>query len=180
LANLSREDLNPAQVEVYNSISAGARGGVRGPFKILLHSPELAKRVEQLGLYARFQCKVPERLRELAINTVAFRWRASYEWYVHAPLAQKQGVPEHVLEAIGTGRQPVFTADADEVVYDYVTEVLETGKVSERTFHRASTLLGDQGVVDLTGLVGYYTLLALTINAFEVEIPDEANIPWSR
>jgi 4-carboxymuconolactone decarboxylase len=180
LENLSREQLNPAQIEVYNSISSGARGGVRGPFKVLLHSPELAKRVEQLGLYVRFQCKVPERLRELAINIVSYRWRASYEWYAHAPLAQKQGVPEHVLEAIGTGQRPDFTEDADAIVYEYVTELLETRQVSKPTFQRASALLGDQGLVDLTGLVGYYTLLALTINAFEVEIPEDANIPWSR
>ncbi len=180
LASLSREDLNPAQVEVYNSISSGARGAVRGPFRILLHSPELAKRVEQLGVYSRFQCKVPERLRELAITIVAYRWRASYEWYVHAPIAQKQGVPEHVLEAIGTGRRPDFTEEADEIVYGYVTEILETGRVSDPAFRRASALLGDPGLVDLTGLVGYYTLLVLTINAFEVGVPDDVRMPWDK
>jgi 4-carboxymuconolactone decarboxylase len=180
LTRLGREDLNPAQMEVYNAISAGARGSVGGPFKVLLHSPELAKRVEQLGLHVRFQCKIPERLRELAICIVAQRWKASYEWYVHAPLARKQGVPNHVLDAMGAGRRPDFAEEGDATVFDYATEVLHSGQVSDPTFARARALLGDESIVDLTGLIGYYTLLAFTINAFEVEIPEDANIPWRK
>src|SRR5260370_25072134 len=107
-APISRENLSPAQAEVYNSITSGARGGVRGPFHVLLHSPELARRVEQLGLYTRFQCKVPERLRELSITVVARHWQADYEWYAHAALALKQGIPAEGIGAGGVGLRPVF------------------------------------------------------------------------
>ncbi len=179
-APISRENLSPAQAEVYNSINSGARGGVRGPFRVLLHSPELAKRVEQLGLYTRFQCKVPERLRELSINVVARHWQADYEWHAHAVLALKQGISEEVLEAIGAGRRPVFAQEPDEVVYDYVSRLLADGRVSDAVFQRARALLGEEGVVDLTGLVGYYTLLALTLNAFEVPVPEDSKVPWSK
>jgi 4-carboxymuconolactone decarboxylase len=179
-APISRENLSPAQAEVYNSINAGARGGVRGPFRVLLHSPELARRVEQLGLYARFQCKVPERLRELSISIVAQHWQADYEWYAHAALALKQGLSEEVMEAIGSGWRPVFAQESDEIVYDYVSRLLTDGRVSDVMFQRARALLGEAGIVDLTGLVGYYTLLALTINAFEVPVPEDGKVPWSK
>jgi 4-carboxymuconolactone decarboxylase len=175
---IARENLSPAQTEVYNSISAGARGGVRGPFHVLLKSPELAKRVEQLGVYTRFQCKVPERLRELGITIVARHWKADYEWHAHAGLALKQGIPPDVMEAVGAGRRPEFTEEPDEIAYDYVSELLASGQVSDEVFQRARALLGEEGLVDLTGLVGYYTLLALQLNSFQVPVPDGSQIPW--
>jgi 4-carboxymuconolactone decarboxylase len=178
IALLTREGLSPAQAEVYNSINAGARGGVRGPFRVLLHSPDLAKRVEQLGVYLRFQCKMAERLRELAITIIAEHWHAGYEWYAHAPLAVKQGIPEGVLEAVVKGERPAFTEEADEIVYDYVTGLLKKGRVSQQVFIRTRALLGEDGIVDLTGLVGYYTLLALQLNAFEVPVPEDGTTPW--
>lgn len=175
---LTREGLSPDQIEVYNSINTGARGGVRGPFRVLLHSPDLARRVEQLGVYVRFQCKVPERLRELAITIVAAHWRADYEWYAHAALAAKQGIPAKVLDAIGAGELPDITEDADKIVHDYVTALLRTGRVSDAAFSQAKALLGERGVVDLTGLVGYYSLLALQLNAFQVPVPEDGAPPW--
>lgn len=175
---LTREGLSPDQIEVYNSINSGARGGVRGPFRVLLHSPDLAKRVEQLGVYVRFQCKVPERLRELAITIVAAHWRAGYEWYAHAALAAKQGISDAVLEAIVAGDAPDFAEEADQIVHAYVTGLLKTGRVSDGVFAEAKALLGERGVVDLTGLVGYYSLLALQLNAFQVPVPEDGAPPW--
>jgi 4-carboxymuconolactone decarboxylase len=179
IALLSRENLSAAQTEVYNSINAGARGGVRGPFCVLLHSPDLARRVEQLGVYVRFQCRVPERLREFAIVIVAAHWRAGYEWYAHARLAAKQGISEEVLEAIGAGRRPKFAQEDEEVVYDYVIGLLKGGRVSDQVFARAKAVFDDEAIVDLTGLIGYYTLLAMQLNAFEVPVPEDGVIPWS-
>ncbi|TCT08320.1 carboxymuconolactone decarboxylase family protein [Aquabacter spiritensis] len=178
IALLTREGLSPAQTEVYNSINAGARGGVRGPFRVLLHSPDLARRVEQLGVYVRFQCKVPERLRELAIVTVAAHWRAAYEWYAHAPLAQKQGITETALAAIAQGETPDFSEAGDRITHAYVAHLLKAGRVSDAVYGEAKALLGEDGIVDLTGLVGYYTLLALQLNAFQVPVPDDAETPW--
>jgi 4-carboxymuconolactone decarboxylase len=179
IPQLTRSQLDGPQMEVFNAIAAGARGGVRGPFTVLLHSAELARRVEQLGLYCRFQCRVPERQRELAICLVAARWRADYEWYAHSSLAAKQGIPQDVLDAIGAGDRPVLADPADEIVYEFASELLGSGRVSDKTFAAAIRLLGEPGAVDLTGLLGYYTLLAMTLNVFEVDVPEDATIPWS-
>lgn len=175
---LARDQLSPAQAEVYNSIAAGARGGVRGPFTVLLHSPELARRVEQLGVYCRFQCRVPNRQRELAICTVAAHWRADYEWYAHAGLALKQGIPEAALAAIAEGKAPELSDPDDQAVHAFARELLRTGRVSDATYAAVVARFGEPGAVDLSGLLGYYTLLAMTLNAFEVDVPEDAEIPW--
>jgi 4-carboxymuconolactone decarboxylase len=179
IPQLSRDQLDSAQMEVFNAIAAGARGGVRGPFTVLLHSAELARRVEQLGVYCRFQCRVPERQRELAICIVAAHWRAGYEWYAHSSLAAKQGISREVLNAISKRQRPVFTEQADETVYDFAAELLTSGRVSDKNFAAVVRSLSEPGAVDLTGLLGYYSLLAMTLNAFKVDVPEDANIPWA-
>ncbi|HWL80678.1 MAG TPA: carboxymuconolactone decarboxylase family protein [Roseomonas sp.] len=178
LPPIDREALSPAQSEVYNRIATGARGGVRGPFLALLHSPGLAARIEQLGVYVRFQCAVPERLRELAILTVAAHWRCDYEWYAHAPLAERLGLPEGTLAQLGRGETPEFEDPSDALVRDYCATLLREGRVPDALYNRTRELLGQQGIVDLTGLVGYYTLLALTLNGHEVAAPGDTQIPW--
>jgi 4-carboxymuconolactone decarboxylase len=172
------ERLDPAQAEVYNRIAAGPRGGVRGPHRVLLHSPQFAARIEQVGTYLRYQCAVPARLRELVILVVGSHWHADYEWYAHAPLAIRQGIPQAVVDAIGERRAPPFDAQADAVVYRFTRELIQTARVPADVYEAAHLLLGDTGVVDLTGLIGYYTLLAMTLNVFEVEAPGEVPIPW--
>lgn len=178
LPALDPDRLEPAQAKVYNRIAAGPRGGVRGPHTVLLHSPELASRVEQVGTYVRYQCAVPQRLRELAILVVSSTWNADYEWHAHAPLAARQGIPQTAIDAIGKGETPAFTAESDEIVYQFARELLDQHRVSEPVYEAARGLLGDTGIVDLTGLIGYYTLLAMTLNVFEVEPSGEVPIPW--
>ena len=175
---ISNDTLTAEQLEVYNRIATGARGGVRGPFNALLHSPALAGRVEQLGVYLRYQCAVPERLRELAIVVVAAHWRCEYEWYAHAPLAQRIGHDKGQLQQIGRGEDPGFTDEVEAATYAFCAELLRTGRVNEALHTRVKTALGLQGVVDLAGLVGYYTLLAFTLNAHAVAAPADATIPW--
>jgi len=142
-------------------------------------APAAVGRVEQLGVYCRFQCALPERQRELAICTVAAHWRADYEWYAHAGLAQKQGISQGVLDAIAAGGAPELTEPADAAVYAFARELLKTGRVSDESYRAVVGLFGEGGAVDLSGLLGYYTLLAMTLNAFEVDVPDEAEIPWA-
>lgn len=172
------ERLEPSQSKVYNRIAAGPRGGVHGPHRVLLHSPELASRVEQVGTYVRFQCAVPARLRELAILVVSAHWQADYEWHSHAPLAARQGISQSVIDAIGRHEKPAFSAPSDEIVYRFADELLRTRRVSQPVYEAAYQLLGEVGIVDLTGLVGYYTLLAMSLNVFEVESSGEVAIPW--
>ena len=178
LPPVSADALTLEQAEVYNRIATGARGGVRGPFPALLHSPALAGRVEQLGVYLRYQCAVPERLREIAIVIVAAHWRCDYEWCAHAPLAERIGCEKGQLQQIGRGDDPGFTDEAEATTYAFCVELLRTGRVDAATHARAGKSLGLQGVVDLAGLVGYYTLLAFTLNAHAVEAPLDAPIPW--
>ncbi|WP_424139722.1 carboxymuconolactone decarboxylase family protein [Roseomonas chloroacetimidivorans] len=178
LPPLDPEALSPAQSEVYNRIATGARGGVRGPFLALLHSPALASKVEGLGVYLRFQCAVRERLREVAILTVARHWRCDYEWYAHAPIAERMGVPEAALARLGRGEDAGFEEPDETLVQEYCATLLRDGAVPQPLYDRVRERLGQQGIVDLTGLVGYYTLLALTLNAHVIHVPEGADIPW--
>jgi len=178
LPPLERDRLTPAQQAVYDSIASGARGSVGGPFTALLTSAELCSRVEQLGVFIRYECSVPMRLRELAILVVGAHWKAEYEWYAHAPIAAKQGVPAAVIQAIGLGQDPPFDEEADRIAHAFVRELLRTGVVSDATYAAVQRLLGDKGTVELTGLVGYYSLLAMQLNVFQVAPPPGVPIPW--
>jgi 4-carboxymuconolactone decarboxylase len=176
--------LDPARLSldqqvVHDRIASGARGGVGGPFIPLLTSAELCARVEQLGVFIRYECTVPQRLRELAILVVGEHWHADYEWFAHAPIAARQGVPQPVIDAIGRGEeQPPFDEAADRIVHAFVRELLRRGRVSDATYAPVHELLGDKGAVELTGLVGYYSLLAMQLNVFQVEAPPTVPIPW--
>lgn len=171
--------LSTEQRAVHDRIASGARGGVGGPFLPLLTSAELCARVEQLGVFIRYECSVPQRLRELAILVVGAHWQADYEWYAHAPIAARQGVPQPVIDAIGRGEKaPPFDQAADRAVHGFVRELLRRGCVSDAIYASVREMLGDKGAVELTGLVGYYSLLAMQLNVFEVEAPTTVPIPW--
>lgn len=178
LPPIDPDRLEPEQAKVYNRIVAGPRGAVRGPHRVLLHSPELASRVEQLGAYVRFQCAVPARQRELSILVVSAYWHADYEWHAHASLAARAGIPQSVVDAIGQKRVPNFDTPADEIVYKFSDELVRERLVSQPVYDAARALLDDAGVVDLTALIGYYAMLAMTLNVFEVEAPGDVVIPW--
>ena len=178
LPEISYDQLDAAQKVAYDRIASGARGGVGGPFKALLTSPELCGRVEQLGVFIRYECSVPMRLRELAILCVGQHWKASIEWHAHAPIAAKQGVPQAVIDAIGQGQTPPFDNDADRIVHDFVRVLLREGRVPDATFAAVQGLFGGKGAVELTGLVGYYSLLAMQLNTFQIPAPGGVPIPW--
>jgi len=178
LSDLTAEDMDPAQVEVYNSIRSGPRGKSSGPFSALLYSPELTTKVEQLGVYIRYECTVPVRQRELLICVVAAHWRADYEWYVHAPLAVESGISQSQLNEIADGMQPQFVDANDNCAYNFATQLLQRGRVSDETYRKAIDIFGEKTTVEMTGLLGYYVLLAMTLNTFEVDVPESANIPW--
>jgi len=145
---------------------------------VLLHNPELAGRVETLGRYVRYDCAVPQRLRELAILVVSVHWKARYEWYAHSPLALEQGIREGVQSAIAAGSEPHFESDADRIVFLFVRDLLKKGQVEDRLFDEVEQLLTPPGAIDLTALVGYYTLLAFTLNVFQVEPPSPSSVPF--
>jgi 4-carboxymuconolactone decarboxylase len=174
----TRETLAPDQQAAWDRIAGGARGGVGGPFLALITSAELCARVEQVGVFIRYDCSVPQRLRELAILCVGEHWRAAYEWFAHARIAAAQGVPEAVIAAIGQGQTPPFDRDEDRIVHDMVRALLRRGVVADALYAPAQALLGDKGMVELTGLVGYYSLLAMQLNVFGIRPPGDYSAPW--
>lgn len=174
----SRDGLSPAQTQVFDSIASGARGGVRGPHQVLLHRPAIASPVERLGAFLRYECRVPERQRELVILVVAEFWKADYEWFAHAPLAARQGHGADVLTAVGLGREPDLPDPADSAAWRVARELLDTRRITPASYAAAEAILGQEGMVDLVTLIGYYSLIAMTLDAFEVAVPEGAEIPW--
>jgi 4-carboxymuconolactone decarboxylase len=172
LPELSREEMTAEQRRVHDEIAAGPRGRVEGPLRVWLHSPGLADPAQKLGAFARFQSSLPPELSELAILVTAHAWRANFEWYAHAPMARAAGIPEAVIEAIRTGAEPDLADPTARAVYAVARELNATRALSEATHDQAQATLGRQGMVDLIGILGYYTLVSMTLNAFEVPTPD--------
>jgi 4-carboxymuconolactone decarboxylase len=174
------EELSPEQRRAYDAIVAGPRGKVVGPLRVWLESPQLADKAQELGAFCRFGTSLPPRLSELAIITAGAFWRASFEWHAHAPLAVKAGLDTAAVEAIRTGGRPEFVRSDEAAVFAFARELFETRRVAEATFARALEELGRQSLVELVGILGYYSLVSLTLNAFEVPLPAGAPEPFAR
>jgi len=157
----------------------GPRGKVQGPFHAWLRSPDLCGRAQKLGAFCRFGSSLPPRLSELVILTVARHTTCQVEWHLHEPIARGAGVANSVIEAIKTGRTPEFAREDESAVYAAVTDLLRTHRLSNEAYAGALAPLGERGVVDLVGIVGYYVLVALTLNGFEVPVPGGAPPPLS-
>lgn len=171
-AEVDLDLLTPDQQKAADEIVAGPRGSIRGPFVPWLHSPELARRAQRLGEFARFHTTLPERLKELAVLCTARHWAAQFEWWAHAPLAIKAGLPEAVVEAIAHDRPPAFEAADEAAVYAFAQELYATRRISDATYRAVEDLVGARGAVELVGVLGYYALVSMTLNVFEVPAPD--------
>jgi len=171
---LKPEEMSPQQREAAEAIAAGPRGGLRGPFQAWLRSPELANRLQRVGEYLRFSSSVPRRLNELAILITARAWDAEFEWWAHRRLALDAGLDPAVADDIAEGRRPASMQTDEAVVYDFCTELRTTRRVSDATLAAALELLGEQGVIELIGVSGYYDVVSMTLNVAEVPLPDGA------
>ena len=177
-------ELDPAkfsaeQKKVHEAILAGPRGKVVGPLKVWLNNPGLAEHAQALGAYARFNSSLPPRLSELAICITGAFWKANFEWFAHAPLAIKAGIDPAAVEAIRVGATPKLTKSDEQAVYDFATELLQARRVSNATFERAQKELGETRVIDLVGIIGYYGLVSVTLNAFEIPLPAGEKEPFT-
>lgn len=174
LPNLTkREDVPEHLIEAYDRVAAARQGVVSGPYGILLHSPELAHRTAVLGEYTRWNSVLSDRQTETAVLAVAREMDAAVMWASHVRIGTDAGVPAATIEAIAAERGLDALAEEERAIVGYVRELLgPTHRVSDATFEAARSLLGEQGVVDLTGLLGYYAIVGYTLNAFEVEPPD--------
>ncbi len=174
----AREDLtDDAQRAVWDGVVAGPRGRVIGPLRAAIHAPDLARAWSALGEALRFRTSLGKRLSELAIIVTGRRWSAQVEWFVHARAAADAGLEPGIIAAIRDGGPPRFTEPDDALVYDYVRLLLRDGTVPAALHARVTGRFGVRGVVELTALVGYYSMVAMTLNAHEIPLPDGAAAP---
>jgi 4-carboxymuconolactone decarboxylase len=164
LPPLDPNALTEAQRRAAAELVAGPRGGIIGPFVPLLRSPELMEHAQRMGEYLRYRSAIGTRLSELVILLVARYWSQHVEWAIHVPIATKVGIASDMISAIAAGRRPTTLTDDEALVYDFCFELNVNQDVSDATFDRARARFGDQGVVDLMGINGYYTLLAMVMN----------------
>ncbi|MBD3649034.1 MAG: carboxymuconolactone decarboxylase family protein [Pseudomonadales bacterium] len=155
-------------------------GQMGGPHDVWILNPELARRAMGLGDMYRFRSSMDRRYVELTILVTGAFWQAQYEWYAHEPMAREAGVPEPVIKAIKEGREPDFDDDADRAAWKLATEMLNTGRVRDESFADAVKHFGEQGVAELANLIGYYTMVSMTLNTFDVPLPEGAEYPWPK
>lgn len=158
------EHLTPEQQAVADRI-AGSRGFVPGPFTALLHVPELADLVQSLGSYLRYRGGLDRDLAEAAILVAANRWESVYAWNAHAPIARRAGVPDSVINAVESGGGYDAMPERYRVVCDYARELVSSGRVTDAQYAMTTAVLGVPGTVELTVLVGYYSLIPMSLNA---------------
>lgn len=166
------EAMSEAQRAVHDEAVAGRRGRMPAPMRAWIESPELARHAQRLGAFLRYETSLPARLSELAILVTARRWTSHYEWYAHRGEALKAGLAPAVIEAIAGRRRPVFVDEPARVVHDYALTLHETARIPADLHAAAVAALGTRGTVELTALIGYYTLVAMTLNAFEIDLPE--------
>jgi 4-carboxymuconolactone decarboxylase len=165
----TREEMSEEQRRVYDETVAGRRGRVPAPLVAWLESPVLADRAQKLGEFVRYETSLLPRLSELAILVVARYWTAQFEWTAHKAEALKAGLDPAVIDDIANHRAPKFKHADEPVVYDFCMALVQTHFVSHELYQNAVVTLGPKGVVELVGILGYYTLISMTLNTFEIE-----------
>jgi 4-carboxymuconolactone decarboxylase len=161
---LSMEVMDEAQKAAAQELINGPRGAVFGPFIPLMRSPELMNRLQKVGEYIRFHSALETRINEWVMLIVSRHWTQQFEWCMHYPLAIKAGMKQEVLDALAEGRRPKGMSDDEEIAYDLCEELTRTHGVSDETYRRAADKFGERGVIDMVGLVGYFTTVSMVMN----------------
>ncbi|MFK8079727.1 MAG: carboxymuconolactone decarboxylase family protein [Granulosicoccus sp.] len=177
------ESMSMDQRAVYDDIVTGPRGRLVGPLRAVLHNATLADRWQRFGQVLRFETSLPAHLNELAILVTARRWNSDLEWAIHAQEAARAGLPDELAEAIRTGTAPDFGEDiACREIYDYARELLMNGDVSDSAHAAVTTRWNEVGVVELTSVIGYYSMVAMILNSQQVPLPAdmECSLPGRR
>ena len=177
LPPLPEADWTPQQRQAARQIIDGPRGALISPFVPLLRSPELMDHVQRLGEYLRYRNALGLRLSELAILVVARHASQAVEWAIHAPIALREGVSDGTVEAIARGQQPAHMPADEALVHDFSRQMLHKQQVDDATWQTAVAAFGEKGVMDLVGLIGYYALLAMVMNAAQTSVPPGPKLP---
>ena len=175
---LTVEHLTDEQRPLAEQILKISSVGIAGPYNLLLRSPVLARRMYDLLDYLRWHTSVPTRLNEMAILIVGRQWRSQVEWFAHAPIAAKAGLSPAIIADLKANKRPAGMAEDEAVVYDFITELTTTKKVSDATFARAKKVFNDQQIVDLTAVAGNYVMVAMTLAMAEQTVPPDKEEPF--
>jgi 4-carboxymuconolactone decarboxylase len=175
---LTMADLTDAQRPLGEAIMKISRVGIAGPYNPMLRSPVFGQRMFDLLAYLRWETSVPLRLNEFTILIIGRQWRSQVEWFAHEPLALKAGLSPQIIAALKANKRPSNMAADEAVVYDFVTELTTRHAVSDETFARAKTLLGEQQVVDLTAVAGTYVTVAMLLAMAEENVPPGEEPPF--
>lgn len=170
--------LSSEQRRIHDEIASGPRGVVEGPLRVWLQSPQLADKAQALGAFCRYGTTLPPRLSELAIITTGAIWKSGFEFAVHAPIAARAGIAPDAIEAIRRGETPNFAQEDEAAVHAFACALHIERRVDDETYRRLVDCLGLQGAVELVGILGYYTLISMTINAFSVPLPEGVADPF--
>ena len=168
------EKMTDEQRRVYEAVVSGPRGVVVGPLRAALHRPELAEKWSQFGEILRYRTSLPPRLSELAILVTARHWSSQLEWQQHSAAALKAGLAPEIVEAIRLGRRPAFRQDDEEAIYDFALQLHERKSIEDPVYRAVLDRFGAVAVVELTALIGYYTMVAMTLIAHEIPLPEGA------
>jgi len=174
LKTIPPESYTADQQKAAEEFQAARKVPVFGPFEPLMYSPQVMNLARSMGDYLRYNSAIGNKLSELVILVTAREWSQDYEWHVHAPIAVKAGIGKEIVDAIADGRRPEGMTADEQVVYDFSVELHKNKRVSDQTYDRAEKLFGKKGVVDLTGINGYYTFLAMEMNMSRYQIPSDA------
>jgi 4-carboxymuconolactone decarboxylase len=168
--------MNEAQRNAAQALAAGPRGGVKGPFIALLRSPELMDRLQQVGEYLRFRSSLEPRISEFLMLVVSRVWTQQFEWSVHVPLALKAGVKAQTVDGLAAGARPSQMAADEALAYDFCDELLRTKGVSDATYRAAVDRFGEAGVIDMLGVIGYFTTVSMVLNVAHTPAPKDASV----
>src|SRR5262252_10478405 len=175
---LTLDQLNEQQKPLADQIVKVSSVGIGGPYNLLLRSPVLGQRLFDLFDYLRWKTSVPTRLNEFAILIIGRQWRSQVEWFAHAPIATKAGLSTDIIAELKANKRPSKMAEDEAVVYDFVTELMATHKVSDETFARARKVFNDQQIVDLTAVAGNYVMVAMILAMAEQTVPPDKVEPF--
>ena len=150
---------------------------VFGPFALMLRSPEVMLRAAAMGDYMRYRTSLPPALNEFIILLTARHWSQQFEWYVHRPAALKAGLSETIVNAVAKNRRPDAMSSDEATVYEFITELFRLQRVSDATFARARERFGENGVIDMVGVAGYYSFLSMMMNTAQTAVPTDSDVP---
>src|ERR1700759_1133127 len=172
------DQLNEAQKPLAAQVMKVSSVGIGGPYNLLLRSPVLGQRMFDLFDYLRWNSSVPLDLNEFAILIIARQWRSQMEWFAHAPIATKAGLSPDIIAELKANKRPSKMGEKEAVVYDFVTELTTTHKVSDATFARAKQAFSEQKIIELTAVAGNYVMVAMILAMAEQSVPPEKEEPF--